>query len=172
MPSQNKQSDQKQTDNKQLVQRFMDECWNQGKLNVVSELLADNCRFHDPVFPNLTSGAQNMRTHIENCRRSFPDLKFSTDDTIAERNEVVIHWTGRGTHKGEFLGMPPTNRKAEVTGTSIYRIDGGKISETWVNWNLMSMLEQLGLSANANADQTAHAKTNQGAEQTIRRTHA
>jgi steroid delta-isomerase-like uncharacterized protein len=172
MPSQNKQPENKQVDNKQIVQRFIDECWNQGKFNALSELVADNCRFHDPVFPNLTSGAQNMQAHIEICRRAFPDLKFSTDDTISERNEVVIHWTGRGTHKGQFLGMQPTNRKADVSGTSIYRIDGGRITEVWAHWNLMSMMEQLGVSAAAKTDQTAQAGANQGAaEQTIRRAH-
>jgi steroid delta-isomerase-like uncharacterized protein len=172
MPSSNKQSENQQVDNKQIVQRLMDECWNQGKLNVVSELLSDNCRFHDPVFPTLTSGAQNMRTHIETCRNAFPDLKFTTDDTIAERNEVVIHWTARGTHKGPFLGMQPTNRQAEVTGTSIYRIDGGKITESWANWNLMSMMEQLGVAGGAKTDQTAQARPTQGTEQNIRRAHA
>ncbi len=142
MPSQNTQSD----GNRQLVRRFMDECWNQGNLNTVSELIAGNCRFHDPVFPHLTSGADNLRSHIETCRSGFPDLKFAIDDTIAERDEVVLHWTATGTHKGQFLGMAPTNKKASVSGTSIFRIEGSRIVEQWANWNLMSMMEQLGLS--------------------------
>jgi steroid delta-isomerase-like uncharacterized protein len=142
-PQDNKQ-DSKQ-DNKQVVRRLIEEGWNQGKTNVVSELLANNCRFHDEVFPHLTSGADNLRRHIESCRVGFPDLKFSIDDTIAERDEVVVHWTARGTHKGSFLGMPATNKKAAVTGTSIYRLDGSKITESWANWNLMSMMEQLGI---------------------------
>jgi len=142
MPPQNTQP----TDNKQIVQRFMDECWSQGNLNTVLELVADNCRYHDPVFPSLTSGAENIKNHIQTCRSGFPDLTFTIDDTIAERDEVVVHWTGTGTHKGQFLGMPPTNKKANVTGTSIFRLEGSKIAEEWANWNLMSMLEQLGLA--------------------------
>jgi len=133
-------------DNKQVVRRLIEEGWNQGKVNVVSELLANNCRFHDEVFPHLTSGVDNFRRHIETCRAGFPDLKFAIDDTIAERDEVVIHWTARGTHKGQFLGMPATNKKASVSGTSIYRLEGSKIVEEWANWNLMSMMEQLGIS--------------------------
>jgi len=133
-------------ENKQIVQRFMDECWSRGNLNAVSELVADNCRYHDPVFPSLTSGAENIKNHIEQCRNGFPDLMFTIDDTIAERDEVVIHWTGTGTHKGQFLGMAPTNKKASVTGTSINRIEGSKIAEMWSNWNLMSMMEQLGIA--------------------------
>jgi steroid delta-isomerase-like uncharacterized protein len=131
--------------NRQIVRRFMEDCWNNGKLDVIADYVAENCRLHDPVFPNLTSGVQNLAAHIENCRRAFPDLHFTIDDTIAERDEVVIQWTGSGTHKGDFLGMPPTNRSCSVSGTSIYKLDG-KIVESWANWNLMSMMEQLGMT--------------------------
>ena len=134
------------TDNKQIVQRFMDECWSRGNLNAVSELVANDCRYHDPAFPSLSSGAENIKNHIQQCRGGFPDLTFTIDDTIAERNEVVVHWTGTGTHQGQFLGMPPTNKKARVEGTSICRIEGSKIAETWANWNLMSLMEQLGIA--------------------------
>lgn len=142
MPSQNTQS----TDNnKQIAQRFLDECWSQGKLDAVSELVADNLRHHDPVFPSFTSGADNMRNHIQTCRSGFPDLTFREDDVIAERDEVVVHWTATGTHKGQFLGMAPTNKTATVSGTSIFRIEGSKIAEEWVDWNLMSLMQQLGI---------------------------
>jgi len=152
------------TDNKQIVHRFMDECWSQGNLNAVSELVAENCRYHDPVFPSLTSGADNIKNHIQNCRNGFPDLMFTIDDTIAERDEVVIHWTVTGTHKGQFLGMPPTNKKASVTGSSISRLEGSQIAEIWANWNLMSLMEQLGIAmataAESNAAQSNTAQSN------------
>ena len=131
--------------NKQVVQTFVEECWNRGNLNKVSDLCTDQVRFHDPVFPNLNPGTQNVRNHIEGCRKAFPDIHFTIDDTIAERNEVVIHWTAQGTHKGPFLGMQPTNRKATVNGTSIYRLEGSKIAEGYANWNLATMLAQLGV---------------------------
>src|SRR5258707_2788305 len=124
-------------------------------MNVVSELLAADSRPHDPVFLSPTSGAENIKNHTQTCRSGFPDLTFTIDDTIAERNEVVIHWTGTGTHKGEFLGMPPTNKKASVTGTSIFRIEGSKIVEEWASWNLMSMMEQLGIAAAPQAQANA-----------------
>jgi steroid delta-isomerase-like uncharacterized protein len=141
MPQQNNSPDE----NKQIVQRFVEECWNQGNLNKVSELLADQVRFHDPVFPNMNAGIQNIQNHIETSRKAFPDLKFTVDDTIAERNEVVVHWTAHGTHKGAFLGMPPTNRKVTIDGTSIYRLEGSKIAEAHANWNLATMMAQLGV---------------------------
>jgi steroid delta-isomerase-like uncharacterized protein len=65
---------------------------------------------------------------------------------IAERNEVVIHWVARGTHKGIFLEMPATNRTAKVSGTTIFRIEDGKMVEQWSDWNLMTLMEQLGIT--------------------------
>lgn len=133
--------------NKKIVHRHINESWNQGNRHTASELLADDVRLHDAVFPGLSPGSQNVRNHIEACRRAFPDLKFTIDDTIAERNEVVIHWTARGTHNGDFLGMPPTHRHATVTGTSIYRLRANHIVEEWAHWNLMTMMQQLGVPA-------------------------
>ena len=133
--------------NKEIVRRYMDDCWNLGKLDELRELVADNCAHHDSVFPSLQPGADHLKRHIAMCRNGFPDFQFTIDDTIAERNEVVIHWTVTGTHKGQFLSMAPTNRRATITGTSIFRIEGGKIVEGWSDWNLMSMMQQLGVAA-------------------------
>ena len=165
MPSSNKSSgnmpgnDAQTEKNKQIVHRYFNDCWSEGRLNSASELLADNIRVHDPVFPNLNSGAQNVRNHIETCRRAFPDLKFNIDDTIAERNEVVVHWTARGTHKGDFLGMHPTNRVATVTGTSIYRLEHSRIVEEWAHWNLMTMMEQLGVGTSPRTEATSESRS-------------
>jgi steroid delta-isomerase-like uncharacterized protein len=154
----------KLTGNKQLVQKFMEECWNKGNLNVVSEFVTANCRCHDPVFPHLTAGADSIRDHIANCRRGFPDIRITIDDTIAEDNEVVHHWTITGTHRGQFLGLAPTNKRATLSGTSIFRIRNSKIVEQWSDWNLMSLMEQLGVTSASvahsdasKADSKAHA---------------
>jgi steroid delta-isomerase-like uncharacterized protein len=141
--------------NKEIARRFMDECWSQGKLDAIPELVSDNCSLHDSVFPNLGAGVENIKRHINMCRSGFPDLKFTIEDTIAERNEVVLHWTGSGTHKGQFLGMAPTNKNATVSGTSIFRIDDEKIVEQWADWNLMSLMEQLGMAPKMEAGMPA-----------------
>jgi steroid delta-isomerase-like uncharacterized protein len=132
--------------NKKIVHRFMDECWNNGSMETLSELVSPRCRHNDPVFPHMPAGTQSLQRHIQNSRRAFPDMKFTVTDTIAEGNEVVVHWTVSGTHKGEFLGVPPTDRAARVAGTSIFRIEDGHIVEEWANWNLMSLMEQLGVN--------------------------
>ena len=133
-------------ENKDVAKKFMEDCWNRGEVSKAGQYLSKDCRYHDPVFPSLASGLDNLKQHISNCRAGFPDLRFTIDDMIAERNEVVLHWTARGTHQGQFLGMAPTNKSAAVTGTSIYKLEKDKIVEQWSEWNLLSLLEQLGLA--------------------------
>jgi steroid delta-isomerase-like uncharacterized protein len=155
-------------DNKKIARRLMEEGWNQSRMDAIDELVSSGCRFHDPVFPSLTSGAENFKEHIRMCRTAFPDLKFTIEDTIAERNEVVLHWTARGTHRGTFLGMPATNKSATVSGTTICRIEKGKILEQWMDWNLLSLMEQLGLAA-APQPQAARAQTTKAQTAKVRR---
>jgi predicted ester cyclase len=85
-----------------------------------------------------------MKRHITMSRNAFPDLHFSLDDMIAERDEVVVHWTAHGTHEGQLLGVVATRKAASVGGTSIYRIKNQRIVEQFVDWNLLTLLEQLG----------------------------
>lgn len=62
---------------------------------------------------------------------AFPDSHYSVEDLIAENDRVVLRVTTRGTHRKEFHGIAPTNRKVEFTGIVIYRIQDGKIAECW-----------------------------------------
>jgi steroid delta-isomerase-like uncharacterized protein len=137
------------TENKEIARRFIEECWNNGDKAAMRELIADKCRYHDPAFP----GVDNVEQHIASCRSAFPDLRFTIEDMIGERNEVVVHWTVRGTHKGTFLGVQPTNRPCTVSGTSIFRMEGGKLVEHWADWNVMTLMEQLGVAAAPKAEE-------------------
>ena len=130
--------------NKELTRRFYEECWNQGKTERLDQYIAKDCRYRDPVFPSLAPGVESLKKHITMCRNAFPDLRFSLDDMIAERDEVVVHWTANGTQEGQFLGVAPTRKTATVGGTSIYRIKNQKIVEQAADWNLLTLLEQLG----------------------------
>jgi steroid delta-isomerase-like uncharacterized protein len=140
--------------NKEIARRFMEECWNKGDTRAMRELIADKCRYHDPAFP----GVENIEQHITAIRNAFPDLTFTTEDMIGERNEVVVHWTVRGTQRGPFLGVPPTNRGCTVSGTSITRVEGGKIVEHWADWNVMTLMQQLGVAAAPRAEEKTVAR--------------
>lgn len=154
-------------ENKKIARKLMEEAWNKGRPDVLDQIMSPRCRFHDPVFPSLKEGAENYGEHMQTSRTAFPDLNFTIDDTIAERNEVVLHWTARGTHRGTFLGMPATNKVGTVSGTSILRIENGKIVECWSDWNLLTLMEQLGLASpvRAQGQQPAAAQPSMRAKQ-------
>ena len=120
---------------------------------MVAEVIAQDCLFHDPVFPHLAPGVHSLRRHIERCRRAFPDLRFSNLDVAAEGDKVIVHWSASATQAAEFLGMPATRKRASITGSSVYRIADGKIVENWVEWDLMSLMAQLGAGGESEQDE-------------------
>ncbi len=71
-------------------------------------------------------------------------LRYVVDDVIAEGDKIVVRWTWRCTHKGEFMGIPATGKRATVTGMAIYRVAGDKCVERWVELSLLGLLQQLG----------------------------
>jgi predicted ester cyclase len=77
-------------------------------------------------------------------RGAFPNWHSSVDEMIVEDNNVAERWTGRGTHQGEFQGIPPTGRQVAVPGFVFYRISSGKISEFRGLFDGLGMLYQLG----------------------------
>jgi steroid delta-isomerase-like uncharacterized protein len=131
-----------------LVCRFTDECWNGGDLALVPELVAKDCRHHDRVFPHMAPGPASMQRLIERVRRAFPDLKFTILDAAGKEGEVKVRWSAGATQAAEFLGIPSKKKSASITGTSIYRVEGGKIVENRMRWDVMALMAQLlGVSA-------------------------
>ena len=86
-----------------------------------------------------------MKSFAAEFRRAFPDFHDSIDIQVAEGDLVVTRFTSTGTHRGTFMGVEPTNKKLVWTGITIDRISGGKIVESWANWDMMGMMQQLGV---------------------------
>jgi steroid delta-isomerase-like uncharacterized protein len=130
--------------NKTISRRAVEEPFNKGNLDVVDELGAPSFVNHDPSSPEDIRGVEGFKEFINTYRSAFPDLRVTIEDQIAEGDKVVSRWSARGTQKGELQGMPPSNKQATVTGISIDRLEGGKIVESWNNWDTLGMLQQLG----------------------------
>ena len=129
--------------NKVLVRRFFEELWNQGNLGVADELLAPEHLHH---FPGEDiHGPDGVKQLVSGIRSAFPDFHMSTDDVIAEADQVVMRFTIRGTHQGEGMGFPPTGKRVVYTGIDIFRISGGKIVERWGEVDMLGLLQQLGV---------------------------
>jgi predicted ester cyclase len=85
-----------------------------------------------------------MKRFAAEFRDAFPDFHDSIDIQLAEGDLVATRFTSMGTHRGTLMGVKPTNKELNWTGITIDRIAAGKIVESWTNWDMMGMLQQLG----------------------------
>jgi steroid delta-isomerase-like uncharacterized protein len=132
-------------ENKTVIRRFLEEIFEGGNLDLVDELFAPDYVLHDPSVPGEVEGPEAMKQYINMYRTAFPDTRFTVEDQIAEGDEVVTRWTGQGTNEGEFMVIPPTGQQVTVMGIEFDRVSGGKMQETWVNYDALSMMQQLGV---------------------------
>jgi steroid delta-isomerase-like uncharacterized protein len=131
-------------ENKAIVRRSFEEVWNQGKLVVADEIYDASFVAHG-FGVELPPGPEGFKQFVSAYRSAFPDIHFTIEDQFAEGDRVVARWTARGTHKGELMGIPATGKPVVVTGIDIYHIRSGKAVESWVNWDALGMMQQLGV---------------------------
>lgn len=131
------------TSNKTLLQRFFQSIYNQGALSVADEIVAEHYCNHNPA-PGESPGREGLKAFVAYLRRAFADLQITIEDQVAEGDKVVTRFTIRGCQQGEFAGIPPTGKFAKVTAIGIHRIVDGQIVESWLNWDALGLMQQLG----------------------------
>jgi steroid delta-isomerase-like uncharacterized protein len=133
-----------ESENKAVVQRFIDEVLNQGKLETADEIVAEDFVELDPL-PGQRQGRGGLKEIVALLRTAYPDMHWSVDETIAAGEKVVTRFTWTGTHKGDFLGIPATGRPVSVKGVVIDRIVGGKMTDSRILMDNLGMMQQLGV---------------------------
>lgn len=132
-------------ENVNLMRRWFEEVWNQGKIQTVRDLLAP-----DAIGIGQLEDGSNVRgpasfvPFVERIRGAFPDIKVVIEDAFGSGEKVVVRWSANMTHRGNQLGMPATGKAVRLTGITIARIVGKQIIEGWDNWDQLAMLEQIG----------------------------
>jgi predicted ester cyclase len=111
---------------------------------VVERFLRDVLNGADPEASGRLVGNELLKQRVASLRAAFPDLRTTTRRVLAERDLVAVHLTGRGTHQGMFQGCPATGREWSASCTAIYRVEHGRIVDFSVNWDWLSVMEQLG----------------------------
>jgi steroid delta-isomerase-like uncharacterized protein len=133
-------------DLKALGRRYIEEL-NKGKaaaLAAMDELYATDLVFHGGGGEE-TRGIENYKQSVREFFNAFSDLHWIIDDIIAEGDKVVARFTLTGTNTGEFMGIPPTNKKVTMWVISIDRIVGGKFVEEWERMDTLGFMQQLSL---------------------------
>jgi steroid delta-isomerase-like uncharacterized protein len=132
---------------KAVIQDFIEKIWHEGNLDAIEEFIAPNYIRHTSHFREAgrdVRGPEGARASIAALRAVFPDIHFTSEDVLVDKDKVIVRWTCRGTHKGEFRRIPPTGKQVTFTGITIYRVANGKIVERWSVEDGISLLQQLG----------------------------
>jgi predicted ester cyclase len=136
--------------NKVVVQRFIDELWNNRELNVADEIFADECITHQlQSGSEITSSRRDpktIKTHVAEWLVGFPDLRFEANQMLAEGDRVVSMLEMKGTHSGTWMGLAPTGKEISIRMIVIHRLAEGKIVEDWVLVESLGFFQQLGLA--------------------------
>jgi steroid delta-isomerase-like uncharacterized protein len=128
--------------NKEILHRFFRELFSEGNLDVADEIVGLNYVNHN-AMPGEMPGREGLKGFASVLRSAFPDLQFTFEHQLADEDKVVTRWIAEGTHQGEFLGIPATNRSLSITGTNIHLVSGGKIQEAWQDWDALGLMQQL-----------------------------
>ncbi|MFQ5691175.1 MAG: ester cyclase [Gemmatimonadota bacterium] len=127
--------------NEVLVRQVL-ELINDRNLDAAFEFYAPDYIYHGPGGQELR-GRDGIRGLWEVFLAAFPDLHSTVDDVISEGDKLVLRWTVQGTHTGEFLGIPASNKQMSLPVTEIFRIAGGQLVEAWDQYDRLYLMEQI-----------------------------
>lgn len=130
--------------NKAAARRIAEEFFAGGNFAIADELVDKNFVGHDVASPEPIRGPEGLKQQAKGYRDAFPDLQLMIEEQIAEGDMVATRWTASGTHKGDLFGISPTGKQTTVGGMTIDRFMGGKIVESWDNWDALGLMQQLG----------------------------
>jgi len=132
-------------ENVALMRRWFHEAWNEGRLETVTELLAEDAiGMGQGTQGTITRGPRDFIPFVKRIRGAFPDIRIRVEDAFGAGDKVAVRWSADMTHQGAHLGVPPTGRRVRITGISVARIAKGKLAEGWDNWDQLAMMQQIG----------------------------
>ncbi len=130
--------------NKALVTRYV-EAWNTGDFEAFKEVLAPDYAYYLPSRSTKPMSLEETIEMFKMLQKAFPDISWSMEELIASEDKVIIRFIEKGTHVGEFMGIPATGNKYETSGIGIIRIENGKIVEMRDEFDMLGLYQQLGM---------------------------
>jgi len=130
--------------NRELVTRYFEEVWNQGRLDVLDELMAADYINHSPSTPNPRPGPADLKPIVAEMRRGIPDLRYEILDMVVAADKVAVHLRVTGTHTGMLFKMAPQGGRIDVRQMQFEWIRNGRIVQHWRLTDDLSLLRQIG----------------------------
>jgi steroid delta-isomerase-like uncharacterized protein len=127
-----------------IIQRYYEEVWNRGRLDVLDELLDPQYINHTPSVPNPPPGPDGLKPIVAAIRKAFPDLHYEIKEIIVNDSMAVARVIMTGTQQDSLFDLPPTGKKITVNQINMEKIRNGRVVEHWRVTDELTMMKQLG----------------------------
>src|SRR5438445_6138304 len=111
------------------IRRGYEEGWSAGDFAPVDEFLAPNAILHAPIQPEPIVGREGVKDLMKKLRTGLPDLKITIEEMFGVGDTLLVRYTARGTHLGDFMGIPPTGRQVVLDEIEVHKLANGQIQE-------------------------------------------
>ena len=129
--------------NKNIITSYIDEIFNKHNLSSIQRYFGGN---FVEGSPQAGKGGIGSKQFINEFFKAFPDWSTTIEHIVAENDLVVAFLNGSGTHKGEFNGIPPTNKPVNIRSAELYKIENERITGHWYVMDQLNLLKQMGTS--------------------------
>lgn len=131
--------------NADLIRRWFEEVWNQGREATIDELCSKQAIGHGQTHDGTDIvGPEHFKEFWRGFRAGFSTIHVEIHQTIEQGDTVMARWTLTAKHTGPFMGVQPSGKLLTTTGMSVQRFVGGQIVEAWDNWDQLGAFAQLG----------------------------
>ena len=130
--------------NKDLAKTIASLLWK-GEYDEIETHLADDYVGHDPMVPEGIGTVDEMREHFGTMYDAMDDVSYEVLDIVAEGDHVFHRGRLSGIQTGEMMGVPATNERLVLEDIIEWRFEGGKLAESWAQYDTVGMMQQLGI---------------------------
>ena len=130
-----------------ILHRWFEEVWNNGRAELIDEMIAPNAIAHGLEDPNGNEvrGPEEFKKFHHSFRSAFPDIHISIEEMVSEGDLVVGYCKIKATHTGAGFGMESTGKPVAFEGMLMFRVRDGKVVEAWNSFDFLKMFQQMGV---------------------------
>ena len=133
-----------------IVKSFIETVLNQSNFDNLDKFVSPHFQtlsLHlNPKPVIIDSPPKNFKEALIQSQKALAEFKRTIDDIISSEDKVIVRWTTEAIQIGDFMGIPPTNRRIKFSGISIYKVAEGKITDEWYIWDRLGLYQQLGIT--------------------------
>jgi steroid delta-isomerase-like uncharacterized protein len=132
-------------ESKAIGRQFMEEVIGKGDWDLGARIVSPDVVMIHPSSPTPVAGFDAVKGMLMGFRAGLPDMTMTVEDAVAEDDRAVILWRLRATHTADLFGLPPTGKKVEMPGMSVFRVTDGMVVHDIVSEDTIGLMRQLGV---------------------------